>query len=182
MRDRHRIASYRCDRALFRLAWSVDEPEHRANRYAAELLLPEVMFKPRARGLPAVFETVRELAKVFVTSLTATAIRLVEIGPWPAMLICSAKDRRKWFAKGPDVRLWPKDRVGAATVAADLLHDPSALEPGPTEVCADGWIDHGDASRYAVIEDSRRMTPDLVLSLLWWKDEAQLLELDTPDP
>jgi Zn-dependent peptidase ImmA (M78 family) len=181
MRDRHQVASYRCDDAIFRLAWSADGPEVRANRYAAELLLPEKVFKPRARGRPATFETVSELAAVFVTSLTATAIRMVEIGSSPAMLVCSSKKGRKWFAKGEDVKLWPRERAERTTVAADLLGDPSAVAPGPTEVCSDGWIDHPDARRHVIIEDSRRVTVELVLSLLWWKNELQLLELEAEE-
>jgi hypothetical protein len=177
MRDRHRIASYQCDDAMFRLAWSVDNPEQRANRYAVELLLPDAMFRPRARGRPATFATVEDLGGVFETSLTATAIRLVEIGPVPAMLVCCSKNGRKWFVKGEDVSLWPRDHATTTTVAADLLRDPDMDAPGPIEVSAEGWFDHPDASQFAIVEDSRRISADLVLTLLWWKDEGQLLEL-----
>jgi hypothetical protein len=65
---------------------------------------------------------------------------------------------------------------GLNTVAHDLLNR-NAEAGGAVDVCADGWFGHQDASRYAVREDSMRITGELVLSLLWWKDERQLLDL-----
>lgn len=44
---------------------------------------------------------------------------------------------------------------------------------------ADEWIDHPDAHRYSIREDSIRLASDLVLTLLWWRNEQQLLDLDT---
>jgi hypothetical protein len=35
--------------------------------------------------------------------------------------------------------------------------------------------------RHVIIEDSRRVTVELVLSLLWWKNELQLLELEAEE-
>ncbi len=178
MRDRHRVA-YSCGEIIFKVEWNADNPERRANRYAADLLLPEGMFRKAARSKPATFAIVRELATLFETSLTATAIRLVELGSSPAMAVCSNTDGRKWFVRGEDVRLWPLERLGRDTVAYDLRQDPDAIGPGePVEVCADGWIDHPNAGRYAVVESSRRIGPGLVLSLVWWKDERQLLDLE----
>ncbi len=180
MRDRHQVAHSCVDR-MFREEWGPDNPEQRANRYAAEILLPEAMFKPRARGRPLTFATVDDLANIFRASRTASAFRLVEIGPMPAMLVCSSPAARLWFIRSEnveDAKLWPRERFGTATVASDLFENSSTAAPGPTEVCADGWIDHPEASRYMIIEDSRRVQPDLVLSLLWWKDERQLLDLE----
>jgi len=177
MRDRHQVA-HACAVRTFREEWGPQNPEQRANRYAAELLLPGAMFKPRVRGRPITFTTVDELAEVFRASRTAAAFRLVEIGPMPAMLVCSSPAARRWFIRSEDVKLWPRERFGAATVVADLFENPRTDAPGPTEVCADGWIDQPEASQYVIIEDSRRVQPDLVLSLLWWKDERQLLDLE----
>src|SRR3954447_22562068 len=59
-------------------------PETRANNYASDLLLPKFMFKPRAENRPMTLETASVLADVFRTSLTATAIRLLKYGSYPA--------------------------------------------------------------------------------------------------
>ena len=46
---------------------------------------------------------------------------------------------------------------------------------------ADDWIDHADASAYALVEDSIGPREGLVLTLLWWKDESQITALDNED-
>src|SRR5690606_6030659 len=62
--------------------------ETRANSYASDLLMPDFMFRPRAEKRPMTFDTASDLADTFKTSLTATSIRFVDYGSYPAMLIC----------------------------------------------------------------------------------------------
>jgi hypothetical protein len=78
MRDRGKIA-FACAEMVFAAEWGEENPEARANRYAADLLLPPPLFSRRAKNREMTFATVRDLAKDFQTSLTATAIRLVTI-------------------------------------------------------------------------------------------------------
>jgi hypothetical protein len=177
MRDRGKIAFVCADR-IFAAEWWEDNPEVRANRYAADVLLPPSMFCSRAKNREMTFATVRDLAKEFQTSLTATAIRLVELGSFPAMLVCYELGHRRWFTRGQDVPqiLWPRSELGRYTVAYDLTHGTATGE-GPVDVYADGWFDIRNADRYEVREDSIRISDRFVLSLLWWKDERQILEL-----
>lgn len=177
MCDRGKIA-FACTERLLAREWEDDNPERRANEYAADLLLPKSMFATRAKNREMTFAAVRHLAETFQTSLTATAIRLVDYGSFPAMVVCSDPERRRWFKRGPDVPdvLWPRERVARLTVAYDVLNGEASA--GPTDVAADAWFEHRDARRYAIREDSVRITEDLVLTLLWWKDERQLLDLE----
>jgi len=181
MCDRGKIA-FACTDRSFTREWSDDNPERRANQYATELLLPEKMFSPRVKNRELTFGTARDLADLFETSVTATAIRLVQLGSFPAMIVCHDRAGRRWFRRGPDVPdvLWPHDRANPRTIAYDLLQG-KASSPGSVDVAADGWFAHRDAHRYAIREDSIRITDDFVLSLLWWKDEQQLLDLDDED-
>jgi hypothetical protein len=182
MADRGKVSSFLCQERVFATEWSEDNPERRANRYAADLLLPKFMFEPRAKGKEITFAAVRSLASDFRTSLTATAIRLVEFGSFPAVIVCNEPGRRRWYIRGSDVptefRL--RDVPGAYTCAYDLLRGSSTPE-GPTDVQADGWIDHPDARRYKLCEDSVPIAHDLILSLLWWENERQLLDLNEDD-
>lgn len=181
MRDRRQIA-FSCTERLLSAEWGRDNPERRANRYAAELLLPEALFAPRARNLPIIFDSARSLARQFETSLTATAIRLVELGSYPSILVCIEDGRRRWFYPDPDVprELRPRDDLHVDTVAYDLLR--GGHDAGPTDVCAAGWFDHPAAHRYKIREDSViSSTTGLVLSLLWWEDECQLIDLAEED-
>lgn len=177
MCDRGKIA-FACTDKILTTEWSDDNPERRANRYAVALLLPDAIFSPYAKNREVTFATVRDLADRFQTSLTATAIRLVELASFPAMIVCTENERRRWFIRGPDVPeiLWPRERLSRNTVAWDLLQG-KAMPSGPVDVCADGWLNHPKAGRYAIREDSRKIG-DLFLSILWWKDERQLLDLD----
>jgi hypothetical protein len=157
--------------------WDAMNPERRANRFAADLLLPTFLFRPAARLKPVTFDTVRALADTFTTSLTATAIRLVEEGGLPSMLICSDETgRRLWFAKSSIVpkNLWPRQEFGRSTAALRLLKGEVLGEP--VDVDADEWIEHPDSARYVLREHSIQMG-ERVLSLLWWKDESQLTDL-----
>ena len=56
--------------------WKAEDTEAAANRYAADLLMPPSFFRPRVAGKPAAFASVSELANLFTTSLSATAIRV----------------------------------------------------------------------------------------------------------
>jgi len=70
----------------------------------------------------------------------------------------------------------PKD---PATTAADLLRGKAGDDPTPIQ--ADGWIDHPRSKWYEIIEHSIRISSNGILSLLWWKDERQLLDLGGND-
>ncbi len=178
MCDRGKVA-FACTQAMFVSDWYHENPETRANRFAAELLLPRKLFTKDARAREMTFSTVSELADRYQTSLTATAIRLVELGSFPAMLVCneSGSRRWKWFVRGPEVpeSIWPADQPAADSLAYDLLHG-SGREAGPSDVSAAAWFDRERAERYAVCEQSLR-SDKFVLSLLWWRDERQLLEM-----
>jgi hypothetical protein len=176
MCDRGR-AAFACVEKSFLREWSKDNPETRANRYAADLLLPEPLFKRDARGKDMTLAAARGLADRYQASLTATTIRLVEFGSFPAMVVCTEQGRRKWFVRGQDVpsSVWPVEKLQRDSLAYELMEGGKA--DGPIDIEASNWIDHPDAERFPISEDSVR-SGDFVLSLLWWKDERQLLELD----
>ena len=182
MYDRGRVA-LACTEGNLTRDWHEGSRERRANRYAAELLLPARMFEPRARDLPATFASTRELAGIFETGITATAIRLVELGPHVAMVVCCDRGERKWFvrSKGVPRGLWPVDRIAHSSnsVAARLLAGETRVVP--RHVIADEWISHRNAHRYQVHEDSVLVLPNLTLTILWWDDEQQILDIDEDD-
>jgi hypothetical protein len=135
------------------------------------------MFRPLSKDLPITFATVEKLATIFTMSISATAIRLVEYGSYPAMLICNSAAGREWYVASSTVngKLWPVDRPGRSTQAAALLqgHGPGL---GSQDRRADQWIKNFRADQYWVKEDSRLWTNQSVLSLIWWEDESQLID------
>lgn len=178
MCDRGNIA-FSCTAKMFNEDWFQNSKESRANRYAADTLLPKPIFRQRSKKREMTFFTVKALAEDFQTSLTSTAIRLVELGSYPAMVVCSKAGHRRWFTRGSDVseKIWPCDSIERGSVAFDILNGHLGDE-GPVDVYANVWINLPDADQYEIREHSMKITPDLILSLLWWKDESQLLDLE----
>jgi Zn-dependent peptidase ImmA (M78 family) len=177
IRDRGQVA-FQCEDKNFTRDWStsVNNPETRANRFASDLLLPSSMFRPRSRGLPVVFASVKELAAAFRMSLTATAIRFVTDGWLPSMLVANTDEERAWFVASPEIsrRFWPLDRPGNGTIARALQIGGNAASPGDVK-CSE-WISHPMAHKYWIKEDSFMLRDRTVLSLLWWEDERQLID------
>jgi Zn-dependent peptidase ImmA (M78 family) len=173
-------ASLSCNEQRFVKDWSKNNPESRANSYASDLLLPVNIFKPMTATLKSIDLTVAaELATRFQMSLTATAIRLVEHGPLPSMLVCYSASGREWFVRNPDVSksLWPMTKPNRESYAYDLLNG-SEESSAEGDVSASAWFEHELAERYPIHEHSIRAAFGDVLSLIWWKDERMLIAID----
>ena len=178
--DRGRSA-FSCTTEDLALARAKSPIETRANRFAQDLILPKPMIERLARGRPTTLSTVEELAGRFTTSLTATAIRLVQLGLSPAIVACYGKKGLVWHVRGPCVpdekTFWLAEHPGINTAAGQLLAGtPVGIDR--REHSADEWIEHSDAHDYVVVESSFMPTPDHVLALLWWEDESQITELE----
>lgn len=154
-------------------------PERVANTYAADLLMPRYLFDPAARAYPKLnFKTVFEMADIFHTSRPATAIRLVEGGHSPALLVCHGLKGRKWFARGRDVptRWFPKDDLDADSFAFGVLFGKAPDDPMPRKIGADAWFDRRDAEKYIVHEQTIRSASDEILTLVLIGDPEMLEE------
>ena len=173
----HRGRSFECrvdDLAEGYLSKPVEEKE--ADKYAADLLMPSYMFKPRAKSLKRpTFDSVIELSKIFNTSLTATAIRLVDMNIWPLMIVCHTQQRRTWFNRSPDIPIkwFPKNEVDADSIAFDRLFG-DAERTRAQKIGADAWFDRFDAERYDITEDAIRISRNEVLTLLWLENDGML--------
>jgi hypothetical protein len=153
------------------------EIERVADIYAADLLLPHYLFVPIARQhATQSFRTVRELSDLFDTSITATAIRLVESKHSLAVLICHGPHGRKWFTRSPDVpeRWFPRNELDPESFAFDLLFGQGGEQIHPRLIGADAWFDRDEARRYELREHSVRTADDEILTLLMITDEGML--------
>jgi hypothetical protein len=178
MKDRGQNA-FGCLDSQMESEWTANNPEARANRFASDLLLPVSMFVPRAKGRPITLETVGDLAAMFKMSQTATAIRLVTHGSFPAMLIYYEQGRRKWFLRpNNDIpsSLWPSERPDPKSLAANLLGNKFTNSKAG-DVRADWWFERDNAEKYYIRESCLRTCTDSVLVLLWWEDEQQLIDI-----
>ncbi len=153
--------------------------ERTANGYAASLLMPNYLLKPRARDQKKLtFNVIEQFASDFQTSLPATAIRLVEADIWPCMLVCHSRSGRRWFTQAPMFhrRWFPRDELDAQSSALDALFGRSEGDRFPSIIGADAWFDRPEAQRYEIYEQSRRTNEDEVLVLLTIKDAKMMDE------
>jgi hypothetical protein len=178
MKDRGQNA-FGCSKTQINSEWMDNNPETRANRFASDLLLPLSMFIPLAKGRPITIETVSYLATTFRMSRTATAMRLVNHGSFPAMLIYYERGQRKWFLRSSNdipFSLFPADRPQSNTLAVNLRAND--LEDHKTgDVRADHWFEREKSQKYYIRESCFKTGPDLMAVILWWEDEKQLIDI-----
>ena len=153
--------------------------ERMANQFAANLLLPHYLFMPIIRRCSDfTWETIRDVANKFRTSLTATAIRMIESNEFPAILVSYGCTKRKWFIRASQVpeRWFPRDYLDSDSIAYKVItgRDPSSEEP--VNVSADTWFDYQENNEYEVYEQSVRVAKNEVLSILVFNDEQMLEE------
>lgn len=156
--------------------------ERIADTYAADILMPSYLFQPLARTLSKLtFQSIRAFADTFDTSMTATAIRLVEKGHFPAILICHGLQGRKWFVRSPSVpdRWFPQKELHSDSYAFDILFGKNGDDTVLHKIEADAWFDRQEAARYEVREQTIRTGDEEILSLILIDDEEMLEERDT---
>lgn len=155
--------------------------EAAANKFAVELLMPAPLFREAARNKPVTLATARELSREFRVGLTAAAIRLVELGTYPSIVVCSDVRGYKWSWRHPDLPLSVRVRRlrSQNTSAYRLLMQTDSLEEGAVQIDAEDWVDHAKGGEYVVTEDSMRISENHVLSLVWWHDESPLDDSDS---
>ena len=183
----HELGHWMYDRGLIGLSctertlasdWGGNGIERRANLYAADLLLPAGMFRGDAREVPPTLESAEDFASRYRTSLSATAIRLVDHGAFPSMVVFTERTSRKWFHRSPDLpkTIWPVDGPESGSIAARLHAKPKSgihSESVPAEL----WLEAADRDHW-LHESSLVVAEGVVLTLLWWEDEEQLIALE----
>jgi hypothetical protein len=156
--------------------------ERVADSYAAQLLMPQYLFEPVARSYPKLtFQAVEAISEAFDTSVTATAIRLVEGRHSPSLLVCHGPNGRKWFTRSPDVpdRWFPQDLLDHESFAFGVLFGNKPNDSMPRKIGADAWFDRSDAGRFEILEQTFRTGDDEILTLLLIRDEEMLEEWNT---
>lgn len=151
-------------------------PEVEANYFASALLMPEKLIRPRIRGQQPTFDVIKDLAASFNTSLTATAVRFVELSTEYCAVVISEHGKVRWGRASEALeeafRLEPGSPVPRGSAAAAAFRGGNTSD-GPREVDIATWLrtdDDGELELEAdtICEDARLFTQyGLVLSLLW---------------
>lgn len=154
----------------------IDWSEVAANRFASDVLMPMTMFIKASRGLKMDFNTVTKLEQIFRTSKLATALRLIDADHYPCALAYSKNQKINWMYKSKSVpkEFWYNSNVGTGSVVCTLVQG-SHSSGTPEEVSAAEWFSITGSDNYSIQEHSEHYWNG-ILSLLWWKNESQILE------
>ncbi|MBS0300478.1 MAG: ImmA/IrrE family metallo-endopeptidase [Proteobacteria bacterium] len=150
--------------------------EKEADKYASELLMPAYLFESLAKTIKRpTFDGVKELADKFNTSLTATAIRLVNMNVWPLLLVSHSRNGRVWFSRSKDVpeRWFPQKELNQDSMAFDMLFGTEERVRSQ-KIPADAWFDIREAERFDITEDAFRISNNQVLCLIWLENDEML--------
>ncbi len=161
-------------------------PEHRADEWAIELLLPELMVAEHlAWDDPMTFATIRDLCRRFDTPLLPTTQRLVWLRGEMTALVHSRRDGETELLRrsNPNFEVLLRRPPGPGTVAYELLHGQRQESPSAVSVGSDAWLTIEGAWWCPVWEGSVIVADGEVLSFLWWPGDAMDAILGTwPEP
>lgn len=142
--------------------------------FAAELLLPYKIFKPRVDAADMNFAAISELSDEFDASLVSTGSRFATFSREPCAFVLSEGGKVRYSARSTSLRTakaWikpgtplPSDSYSARARAGSMPTSPEDADPGQ-------WFENwdGDGSLY---EDVRHLDQwDQTLTLLWFDEE-----------
>lgn len=113
------------------------------------------------------FEAIETLAAEYGTSRLATAMRCIDLGDWPVILVCHATTGRRWF-KGSDAvpeKWFPRADLDPSSSAFPVLFGDVDRTP-PRSINAGAWFDRFEASEYRITEQSVKAHGGEILTLL----------------
>ena len=145
--------------------------ETEANRFAAELLMPQKRFAEEARASQPSIAAVERLAAAYRVTLTATAIRYVQVDAFPCALAFSQHGRIQWAFVSDSLplrRICDQGPVHPHSGAGEFFKNgTTSLEPERTPV--EAWFrDDALVPGQKYLEQCRMMSEyDACLSLIW---------------
>lgn len=150
--------------------WNDATEETEANYFAAELLMPEFLFRPACRGLRPAISHLDLLATTFRTSLLATAFQYWEYSAEPVAVVLSKGWKMHCFRPFKDG--WPRIRFGQVSedsAAGERLAGKAADSAGMVPTPAYAWLEGFDGRpEKDVMEDSVYLERyDRTITLLW---------------
>mgnify|MGYP002634082181 CR=1 FL=1 len=153
--------------------------EATANRFAAEMLMPQYMIRPMLNDFSKFnMNTVTKLADEFGVSKTAMAFRLVEIDFEPSLLIAHGPDGRRWFVRSKSIgeQWFPSERLDPQSNAHDILHKGAPDDRFMSMTDGDSWFHAHGADTVSLGEQSYSTSDDEVVTLLVAKSERLMAD------
>jgi hypothetical protein len=153
---------------------SLPGEESEANDFASELLIPRSLVGPALVGSKPTFHLIRDISRVFDTSLTASAFRTMGLRSFRAAIVWSTSGVIRWFKASEEFLVFVavKDPVAEGTYAHDCFRGvrvPDDLK----SVRADLWLAESKRNPDYVLEHSIWLPSyDSVLTLLYIEESS----------
>ncbi len=138
----NRKAFYCSSEVIESFKTTLDSVEGKANEFASELLMPRNIYQPLVKKLEPGWDAIKELAGLSQTSLTATAIRFVDLSDFACCLIVSCDGKIRWFHKSEEFRPYVQmdsRLVPKGTVAFNIFQGCAPAD-GFEDVKACDWL------------------------------------------
>lgn len=147
--------------------------ENEANEFASKLLMPDQFFAPLCEDRALDLSTISELAHKFKVSLTAAALRFIQISSEPLAVVISSNGFIRWFEANKsfyDLGLFVDvgERLRRETLAVRKFQGaPIPLKS--SQVPINAWMRPGHYSPRATLSEQSLAMPNYnsVLSLIW---------------
>lgn len=144
--------------------------EAEANMFAAEFLMPKKLFCAACQGRTPCLALIKDLAEIFDTSLTATAMRYVELETRTCLVSFSEDGRMKFWRSHLEREHWlPRGHALPAESQAWQCWMNGLDESPAVELSGEVWFSHLRGSEeLSVVEESMRLGGyNTIMSLLW---------------
>lgn len=160
-----------CTDADMLSSYKASAPELEASFFASALLMPEDLFADRIAGTTPTATVLGKLANDFGTSLTAAAVRYVDLRNDYCALVVSEDGKVRWWRESRDFKghFWidPGTKLSPLTAAGGIFRGdrPSGR---PEKVDLTAWIPESSLEAETIIEEAIWMPRyRQVLSMLW---------------
>ena len=144
--------------------------EVEANNFAAELLMPKRWVDSKFWQLEPSISRIKEIADFFQVSLTAAALRFVELSKQTCLVIFSNGQNVNWWRKKTNLPFWlqSKQPISPLSYAAECYRN-NHICSGMEDVEPDAWFPHRDIKISELLEDSIYLSnSNMLISLLWF--------------
>ncbi len=142
--------------------------------FAAELLLPYKLLKPRVDKSCISLSAVDGLAKDFVASTMATGSRFATLASAPCAFVLSEQGKVRHAARSKALReanAWVQPRLALPKGSVCERLRAGGTCDGPEETDADIWFSNWERGGI-LLEDARHLAQwDQTIALLWFEDE-----------
>lgn len=162
-----------CTDADVQASYKSSPYEIEASIFAGGLLMPKEPFRKHAAARSPERAVISELAAIFDTSLTATALRFVETSKDYCAFVVSESDRIRWWRASDsfsnhDFWLDAKSQIPRSSPASRYFRDQTVI-PQPVEIDFEDWFgDQLDLDSDVVIEQAIPLPQyGQVISMLW---------------